>query len=126
MSIEELISEMGAIYCLYSTEDFQPRYVGQTTNDPKYRFKRHTTSALEYEEGVLYDWMREVWRKGDQVDFYELQTNIIPNDLELYEKYWIDQFSVLVNVRHNTKKTVRNTDVGERVRNLIRKKHTEN
>lgn len=92
------------IYCLYSTEDGEPRYVGRATEKVSYRFKQHITAALEKEQGALYDWMRDVWRRGFDVNVYTLQENIIPKDLDMFEKYWIEQFSNLLNTIGNTQR----------------------
>lgn len=89
------------IYCLYSTEDGVPRYVGRAADKVSYRFKQHVTAALEKEPGTLYDWMRDVWRSDFDVLVHTLQEGIIPKDEALFEQYWIDQFSRLLNVAGN-------------------------
>jgi hypothetical protein len=92
---------VGYIYCLYSTEDGIPRYVGRANDKVSYRFKKHVTAALDKEPGPVYDWMRDVWRRGHDVAAYMLQQRIVPKDAEMFELYWIDQFSELVNVAGN-------------------------
>jgi hypothetical protein len=89
------------IYCLYSTEDGKPRYVGRASDKVSYRYKQHITSALEKESGPLYDWMREVWRQDHDVLVCTLQEAIVPRDLDMFERYWIDQFANLLNVVGN-------------------------
>ena len=89
------------IYCLYSTEDGVPRYVGRAADKVSYRFKQHVTAALEKAPGPLYDWMREVWRSDFDVLVHTLQEGIIPKDETLFEQYWIDQFPALLNVAGN-------------------------
>lgn len=89
------------VYCLYSTEDGVPRYVGRADDKVSYRFKQHVTSALEKEPGALYDWMRDVWRKDFDVGVYTLQEGIMPKDHAMFEQYWIDQFADLLNVAGN-------------------------
>jgi hypothetical protein len=89
------------VYCLYSTEDGMPRYVGKATDKVSYRFKQHVTAALEKEPGALYDWMRDVWRGDFDVAAYTLQEAIIPKDEVMFESYWIDQFATLLNVAGN-------------------------
>jgi len=89
------------VYCLYSTEDGNPRYVGKASDKVSYRFKQHITAALDNEKGSLYDWIRNVWRTDHDIAFHTLQENIIPKDLDMFEKYWIDQFSDLLNVAGN-------------------------
>lgn len=93
---------MGAyIYCLYSTEDGEPRYVGRASDKVSYRFNQHITAAMEKAPGALYDWMRDVWRQGFDVAVYTLQEGIVPKDLDMFEQYWIDQFGNLLNVIGN-------------------------
>jgi hypothetical protein len=89
------------VYCLYSTEDGVPRYVGRASDKVSYRFKQHVTAALEKEGGALYDWMRDVWRSDFDVLVYTLQEGIIPKDEGMFEQYWIDQFATLLNVTGN-------------------------
>lgn len=91
---------MGEIYCLYSTEDGKPRYIGQTEYLADKRYKKHLASAIEMNEGILYDWVREVWRKNFEVEYHTLQTNINPSDLDFYEIYWISQFPDLLNIKN--------------------------
>jgi hypothetical protein len=86
------------VYCLYSTEDGVPRYVGRADDKVSYRFKQHVTLALEKEPGALYDWMRDVWRKDFDVGVYTLQEGITLKDHAMFEQYWIDQFADLLNV----------------------------
>lgn len=97
------------VYCLYSTADGVPRYVGRTDDKVSYRLKQHITAALEKQPGVLYDWIRDVWRSGDDVGVFTLQDRVIPKDINMFEQYWIDQFADLLNVvgnrtdKHNTR-----------------------
>lgn len=93
---------MGAyIYCLYSTEEGIPRYVGCTDDKVSYRFKEHVTAALEKQPGPLYDWIRDIWRHDQDIAVYTLQEGIAPVDIAMFEGYWIDQFAGLVNVKGN-------------------------
>lgn len=89
------------VYCLYSTEDGVPRYVGRADDRVSYRFKQHVTAALEKEPGALYDWMRDVWRSEFDVGIFTLQEGIIPKDHAMFEQYWIDQFAGLLNIAGN-------------------------
>jgi hypothetical protein len=89
------------VYCLYSTENGVPRYVGRAADKVSYRFKQHVTAALEKEPGALYDWMRDVWRSDFDVLVHTLQEGIIPKDEAMFEQYWIDQFSTLLNAAGN-------------------------
>lgn len=89
------------VYCLYSTEDGVPRYVGRADDRVSYRFKQHIAAALDQEPGPLNAWMQDVWRRDFDVEFYTLQEGIIPRDHAMFEQYWIDQFADLVNVSDN-------------------------
>lgn len=89
------------VYCLYSTEDGVPRYIGKVADKVSYRFKQHVTAALEKEPGALYDWMRDVWRGEFDVAVYTLQEGVIPKDEDMFERYWIDQFANLITVAGN-------------------------
>src|SRR5262245_10547915 len=89
---------MGIIYCLFSTEDGIPRYIGQTRGEAKKRHKHHLAAALDKKEkGRIYDWMREVLRKEHTVGIRVIQDDIAPIDLDTFESYWIEQFPNLIN-----------------------------
>jgi hypothetical protein len=90
------------VYCLYSTEDGRPRYVGKAIDKVSYRFRKHVADALDMTPGPVNDWIREVWRRSHDVAFYTIQERIIPKDLTMFEQYWIDQFADLVNVAGNS------------------------
>src|SRR5690349_10127968 len=102
------------IYCLYSTEDGVPRYVGKADEKVSYRFKQHVSAALEKEPGALYDWIRDVWRKGHDVAPFTLQEGIAPGDHAMFEKYWMTQFAGLINVLGKPH-VEKNTRVGDQV-----------
>lgn len=85
------------IYCLYSTEDGVPRYVGKVDDKVSYRFKEHVTAALEQEPGALYQWMRDVWRSEFDVAVFTLQEGVMPKDHAMFQQYWISQFAGLLN-----------------------------
>lgn len=89
------------IYCLYSTEDGVPRYVGKVDDKVSYRFKEHVTHALERKPGALYDWMRDVWRRDFDVAVFTLQEGVTQKDHAMFEQYWIEQFVGLLNTRGN-------------------------
>lgn len=110
-----MLGLMGEIYCLYSTADGQPRYVGQTEWTGGKRFKKHVTAALEMEDGALYDWMRKAWRQGRDIGFHVLQTDIVPVELDFYERYWMSHFPRLFNKRANERPPEKITDVGRQI-----------
>jgi hypothetical protein len=108
------------VYCLYSTGDGLPRYVGRADDKVSYRFKQHVTAALDREAGALYDWIREVWRQGDDVAPFTLQEGIAPKDHAMFENYWIDQFDNLLNVTGN-RAGKKNSRVAEQVISAIQR-----
>ncbi len=87
----------GYIYCLYSTLDGIPRYLGRTDEKVSYQFKRLVTSALDKEPGPVLDWIRNVWRGGDDVAVFTLQEGVAPEDFPMFEQYWTDQFGALLS-----------------------------
>lgn len=89
------------MYCLYSTEDGAPRYVGRVDDKVSDRFKEHVAAALAQEPGALNDWIRDLWRRDFDVAVYTLQEGIVPADVAMFEQYWIDQFANLLNVTGN-------------------------
>ncbi len=89
---------MGYIYCLFSTQDGRPRYIGQTDADPERRLKQHLAAALDAESTApVHGWVRDVLRTGFLVDIFVLQTDVVPKELRLFEDYWIQQFPDLLN-----------------------------
>jgi len=89
------------VYCLFSTEDGRPRYVGKASDKVSYRFRKHVADALDMAPGPVNDWIRDVWRRSHDVAFYTIQERIVPKDLSMFEQYWMDQFADLVNVVGN-------------------------
>jgi hypothetical protein len=110
---------MGVIYCLYSKEDGLPRYVGQTDQDVALRYKQHLSSALD--KGIVSavnDWIRSVLRRESIIEYYVIQSDVNPQVLRVYEHYWLQQFSDLVNV--NGPKTDVSTKIGYQLIEAIR------
>ena len=89
------------VYCLYSTADGVPRYVGKASDKVSYRFRKHVAAALDMEEGPLYDWIRDLWAQDHDIAAHTIQEAIMPRDLDMFEQYWIDQFADLFNIRGN-------------------------
>jgi hypothetical protein len=83
---------LGFIYCLYSTQDGQPRFVGHTADRASHSFKQHITAALDKEPGLLNEWIRDTWRAGFDVGMYVLQEEVAPTDLPMFQQYWSDHF----------------------------------
>lgn len=111
---------MGVIYGLYSTREGQVRYVGQTEYTARKRLDLIVTKALDREPGALCDWVRDVWRAGDEVRAHVLQDDVIPADLEMFETYWIEQFSGLLNAKPPADPARSATAIGQRVNDALR------
>jgi hypothetical protein len=110
---------MGVVYGLFSTRDGLVRYVGQTEYTARKRLDMIVTKALDHESGALYDWVRTEWRSGAEVRAHVLQDEIIPADLELFERYWIEQFAGLLNSEFQGESARATTSVGQRVNTSI-------
>jgi hypothetical protein len=90
--------DMGFIYCLFSSEDGLPRYIGQTRGDVSRRHKQHLAAALDKDEkGAVCDWIRGVLRQEHAVGIRVIQEDVNPKDLGMFESYWIEQFPSLLN-----------------------------
>jgi hypothetical protein len=107
------------VYCLYSTENGVPRYIGRTEDKVSYRFKQHIAAALEKEPGGLYDWISGAWREGHDIGVFTLQEGIMPKDHGMFEQYWIDQFGDLLNVVGN-REGKKNSPVAQQVISAIK------
>jgi hypothetical protein len=89
---------MGVIYCLFSTKDGVPRYIGQTRGEAPKRLKQHLANALDKDErGTVNAWIRDVLRKDHIAAVRIIQEDIAPKDLDMFETYWIGQFPNLLN-----------------------------
>lgn len=110
---------MGVVYGLYSTRDGQVRYVGQTEYTARKSLDLIITKALDREPSALYDWVRDEWRAENEIHAYVLQDDVIPADLEMFEAYWIEQFSDLLNARPTVDPARPTTAVGRRVNEAI-------
>src|SRR5262245_55402817 len=89
---------MGLIYCLYSTGDGLPRYIGQTRENASSTHSELLAAALDKgEKGALYDWMRGVLRRDQAVGMRVIQEDISPKHLDVFERHWIEQFPKLLN-----------------------------
>ena len=110
---------MGVIYGLYSTRDGQVRYVGQTEYNAGTRLDLIITKALDREPGALYDWVRDEWRAEHEVRAHVLQDDIIPADLEMFETYWVEQFSDLLEVGRPADPSRPTSEIGQRINDCI-------
>jgi hypothetical protein len=116
---------MGVIYCLFSSEDGVPRYIGQTRGDASRRHKQHLATALDKDEkGAICDWIREALRREQSIKIYVIQEDINPKDLDMFEGYWIEQFPNLLNngAPNRRKPTVTAQKIIEALQSGLRKK----
>lgn len=112
---------MSCIYCLYSTVDGRPRYVGQTTNVAPVRHIRHLRDARQRPNTPLHRWIRRVEADGFQVRAHVLQSDVQPGDLNLFERYWMAQFAGLLNTSRGTPVVHADSAVGLAVRRALRR-----
>ena len=107
---------MPYVYCLYSTQDGVPRYIGRTEGEPERRLNQHLARALEEaDRSVLYEWIRSVLRAGHLVDLHILQSEVAPKELDIFEKYWISQFVNLVNTTNIDSKITKPTNLARQI-----------
>jgi hypothetical protein len=110
-----------SIYCLFSTADGRPRYIGQTTKAPPVRHAQHLRDAQRGPGTLLHRWIRRVQAAGFQVHIHVLQTDVQPKDLNIFERYWMAQFRGLLNAGPGTPVITGDTEVGRAVQKLLRK-----
>ena len=110
---------MGVIFGLYSMRDGQVRYIGQTEYTTRKQLDLIITKALDREPGPLYDWVRDEWRSEHEVRAHVLQDDIIPADLEMFEAYWVEQFSGLLNNSPLADLARPTSDIGKRINDAI-------
>lgn len=110
---------MGVVYGLFSTRDGRVRYVGQTEYTARKCLDLITTKALDREPGALCDWLRDEWRADHEVRAHVLQDDIIPADLEMFETYWIEQFTGLLNTKPPADPSRPSSEIGRRISEAI-------
>jgi len=82
-----------SVYCLFSTRNAKPEYVGRTWRDTNERFYEHTRKALNGNSLPCYKWMRSEWTAG--FDVFHADLSVASNlFLENYndhrrERLWI-------------------------------------
>lgn len=111
---------MGAIFGLYSTRDGLVRYVGQTEYTARKSLDHIVTKALDREPGALFDWLRDEWRGDYEVRAHLLQDDVVPADLEMFERYWTEQFSDLLNVESAADRQRPTSELGQRINAAIK------
>jgi hypothetical protein len=79
----------------------RPIYIGKTQQAVETRYEGHKSRYFSAQRHPpLYQWMKgEVNRIGGII-IYKLQENIPEEFINDYEKFWISQFSGLLNVTH--------------------------
>jgi hypothetical protein len=112
---------MSSIYCLYSTADGRPRYVGQTTKPTAARHARHLRDAAKTASTDLHRWILGVENDGFQVRAHVLQLNVAPRELNLFERYWMSQFAGLLNCGPGTPTVRVDTPLGRAVKRALRR-----
>lgn len=110
---------MGEIFGLYSTRDGLVRCVGQTEYTAGKSLDLIVTKALDRESGALFEWIRDEWRADHEVRAYLLQDDIVPGELEMFEHYWAEQFSDLLNTTLPSASPSVTTATGRRVNAAI-------
>jgi hypothetical protein len=88
---------MSLIYCLYATDDRRPRYIGQTTKAIEVRLAQHIAEARRGSATAVGTWIRVRLEAGFQIRAHILQAAVAPGDLSLFERYWMRQFTDLLN-----------------------------
>jgi hypothetical protein len=105
---------MSLIYCLYSTGDGLPRYIGQTHDNASHAHQQHLAAALDRgEKGSVCDWIRDVLRRDQAVGMRVIQDDIDPKYLAVFERYWTEQFPKLLNKGAPSRRTP--TATGQRI-----------
>lgn len=88
---------MSLIYCLYAADECRPRYVGQTTKSVDIRLAQHLGDARRGAATAVGGWIRGRLAAGFPIHAHILQWTVAPVDLDLFERYWIGQFTDLLN-----------------------------
>lgn len=109
---------MGLIYCLYSTGDGLPRYVGQTRDTASRTHQQHLAAALEKnQKGAVNDWIRNVLRRDQAVGMRVVQDDVDPKYLNVFQQYWSSQFANLLNAGAGSRRKA--TATGQRIVDAI-------
>lgn len=92
---------MGHIYCLFSTRDGSPRYVGQCRGPLGEPFSRHKTYARSDPYTRVSAWIRAEWLAGYDVKIHDLERDVDGSSWirTQRENFWMGQFPDLLNER---------------------------
>ncbi len=112
---------MGVIYCLYSTMDLRPRYIGQTTKPLSKRLEQHLVKAKSQAQEPLYCWIRAVHGQGFRVQAHEIQQSVPFSDLDRFEHYWMGQFVDLLNATKGASQVLSDSSIAETLQRALRR-----
>jgi hypothetical protein len=91
------LSQMSIIYCLFSTLDGVPHYVGKTTGAS--RLRQHESSARCGSLQPVHEWMRDEWCGGFEIHEEVIEYNVSEDRAHRIETSWMNQFPDLYNER---------------------------
>lgn len=119
---------MGSIYCLFSTEDDVPRYVGQEQSGGD-RFWQHVRDAKKGDRLPVHRWMRSVYFKGYDVEtfiferapFQPISGMTDKQVLNLRERVLIYQLPSLMNIKNNSGSHMKNSERSKKIEEECRK-----
>lgn len=94
------------VYALFSTENGEIRYIGQTTKTLAQRLKRHVEAALEGGTWPLCKWIRKTLDQGHAVEAVVLIPQAVWNETEI---------KLIVGYRANGARLLNATDGGRGV-----------
>lgn len=113
---------MGIIYCLYSTSNGKPRYIGKSTQALGSRYRQHEIDAADGDtKQPLHRWMRKEWLAGHDIRIHEIAYGITEEKLSFHEKGWMRNFEDLLNVRGKYFLGFQEQPAGTQIRQLCEK-----
>jgi group I intron endonuclease len=122
--INEKGEEVGIIYGWYNTKS-EKWYVGQTI-DEEGRFKRHIYNAINKKDKTYFH--RAIRKYGlDNWVYCVLEDNILRDNLNMREMYWVEEFDSFYNGYNLTAgggNTIFSEEVKEKLKGKIRSEET--
>jgi len=113
---------MAELFCLYSSKDGLPRFIGRTDETSESESKRLIAAALDGDKSVLSEWIVEVLRSGFIVDSYILQRDAAPDELETFERHWVNQFPGVLNKPHGKSRPTKKSALSQQIIAAIKAK----
>lgn len=113
---------MGSIYCLFSTKDAVPRYIGKASDLVYERYLDHRRKAQDGKSRRVYPWMRRAWLTGFEIDYLVIATEIPPGNLNYQEGLWIRKIPNLLNERGNRSKYFWDDELLEKLQELCKRR----